>query len=167
MLDGGFVPWLTVDDTGYAVHSASKGWNLAGLKAALVLAGPQADVELHEVHTHGASHLGMIGHVAALDEGRAWMSQLHEELRANRVLLADLLAQHLPDVRYRPGAATYLAWLDCRALGLGDDPSETFRERGVALSAGPRYGTQGAGFARLNIATSPAIIEEAVRRMAG
>lgn len=166
VLEGEFVPWLTVDDSGYAVLSASKGWNLAGLKAALVLAGPDADVELHEVHTHGASHLGMIGHIAAFDEGRAWMGQLHEELRANRALLARLLAERLPEVRYLPGAATYLAWLDCRGLGLGDDPAQVFRQRGVALSSGPSYGTEGAGFARLNLATSPDIIDEAVRRMA-
>lgn len=166
VLEGDFVPWLSVDDSGYAVLSASKGWNLAGLKAALVVAGSAATVELHEVHTHGASHLGMIAHIAAFDDGRAWMAQLHRELRANRELLTRLLAEQLPEVRYRPGAATYLAWLDCRALGLGDDPAAAFRRHGVALSPGPSFGTEGAGCARLNLATSPAILEEAVRRMA-
>ncbi len=63
--------------------------------------------------------------------------------------------------------AGYLAWLDCRELGLGDDPAEAFLERGrVALSSGPTFGEQGRGFARLNIGTSRALVEEAVSRMA-
>ena len=60
-----------------------------------------------------------------------------------------------------------LAWLDCRALGLGADPAAVFRKKGkVALSPGPDFGAQGYGFARLNMGTSPGLMEEAVRRMA-
>jgi cystathionine beta-lyase len=70
-------------------------------------------------------------------------------------------------VRYRPPDGTYLAWLDCRELGLGEDPAAAFLERGrVALSPGPDFGTGGAGHARLNFATSPEILEEAITRMA-
>jgi len=64
--------------------------------------------------------------------------------------------------------ASFLAWLNCRALGLGDDPSAVFLDRGrVAVARGPRFGRQGEGFVRLNIGTSPELIAEAVRRMAG
>jgi bifunctional pyridoxal-dependent enzyme with beta-cystathionase and maltose regulon repressor activities len=85
----------------------------------------------------------------------------------NRKLLATLLREQLPGVGYVPGSATFLAWLDCRNLGLGDDPAAAFLERGrVALSPGADFGLQGAGFARLNIGTSPELINEAVRRMA-
>ncbi|MBR7742362.1 aminotransferase class I/II-fold pyridoxal phosphate-dependent enzyme [Phycicoccus sp. BSK3Z-2] len=166
-------PYLTVPggERGIAVFSPSKGWNLAGLKSALVVGGSAArqDVRaLHEVHTHGSSHLGEIAHVAALRDGRDWHDRLMAELAANRDLLGRLLAEHLPDVRWTPPEATYLAWLDCRGLGLGDDPAAVFRERGrVALGSGPRYGADaGRGFVRLNLATSPGIVEEAVRRMA-
>ena len=63
--------------------------------------------------------------------------------------------------------ASYLAWLDCRAAGLGDDPARAFLERGrVALSRGLDFGAQGAGFARLNVGTTPELVEEAVRRLA-
>ena len=68
---------------------------------------------------------------------------------------------------YRGHEGTYLAWLDCRALGLGDDPAATFLDRGrVALSQGPTFGTGGAGHVRLNLGTSPELLKEAVRRMA-
>jgi cysteine-S-conjugate beta-lyase len=169
----GFVPWLTVTgaERGFSVFSPSKGWNLAALKSAVALAGPAAlgDLErLHEVHTHGSSHLAEIAHVAAMDEGRAWLAQLLTELEANRSLLDRLLREHLPGVRWHPPAATYLAWLDCRGLGLGDDPAAVFRHRGrVALGHGRSYGADaGRGFVRVNLATSPEVVEEAVRRMA-
>ncbi len=168
-----FTPFLTVTgaDRAFSVFSPSKGWNLAGLKSALVLAGPGARDELArfpEVHTHGSSHLGAIAHVAALDDGRDWLDRLRRELSDNLDLLERLLTEHLPGIRWRRPEATYLAWLDCRDLGLGEDPAAVFRRRGrVALGSGPRYGEEvGRGFARLNVATSPEILEEAVRRMA-
>ena len=169
----GFTPYLTVPggEHGFSVFSPSKGWNLAGLKCGLAMAGSRAvgDLErLHDVHTHGSSHVGAIAHVAAMDDGREWLSRLVAELDANRSLLARLLAQHLPSVRWQPQEATYLTWLDCRELDLGDDPAAAFRGRGrVALGSGPAFGRDaGRGFVRLNLATSPEIVEQAVRRMA-
>ncbi|MEU3830492.1 aminotransferase class I/II-fold pyridoxal phosphate-dependent enzyme [Streptomyces sp. NPDC029080] len=167
-----FVPYLSVPgaERGLSLMSASKGWNLAGLKAALALAGPAAAADLArlpEEVSHGPSHVGVIAHTAALREAGDWLDALLAGLRANRRLLADLLAGHLPDVRVHPAEATFLAWLDCRALGLGDDPAGAFLERGrVALSSGLPFGTGGSGHARLNLATSPDILTEAVRRMA-
>ncbi|WP_435644393.1 MalY/PatB family protein [Streptomyces sp. H49] len=167
-----FVPYPSVPgaDRGLSLMSASKGWNLPGLKAALALAGPGAAAELAglpEEVGHGASHLGVIAHTAALREATGWLDALLTGIRDNRRLLVDLLAEHLPGIRVHPAEATYLAWLDCRALGLGDDPAQVFLDRGrVALTAGPPFGTGGAGHARLNLATSPDILTEAVRRMA-
>jgi cystathionine beta-lyase len=86
-------------------------------------------------------------------------------LDENRHALVGLLAQHLPGVCYTPPEATYLAWLDCRQIDLGDDPAATFRELGVELSPGPQFGVEGTGFVRLNFATSPAILAETVAAM--
>lgn len=166
------VPYLSVRgaENALSVMSASKGWNLAGLKAALAVAGSEAATDLArmpEEVSHGPSHLGVIAHSAALRYGGDWLDELLVGLEENRTLLADLLAQHLPAVRYRQPEGTYLAWLDCRALGLGDDPAAAFLARGkVALNSGPSFGTGGVGHARLNFATSPEIITEAVNRMA-
>ncbi|MFK3985093.1 MalY/PatB family protein [Micromonospora sp. NPDC050397] len=167
-----FVPYLSLPGAGrgLALHSASKAWNLAGLKAAVAVAGPDAAADLARMPPEvadGPSHLGVIAHTAALRHGGAWLDNLLTGLDDNRRLLGELLARRLPQVRYRSPEGTYLAWLDCRALDLPGDPAEAFLERGrVALVPGPDFGTGGAGHVRLNLATSPELITEAVRRMA-
>lgn len=164
-----FTPYLTVPggEQGVAVLSASKAFNVASLKSALVVAGADArDVAagLHEVLTDGVSHLGVLGQTAALVDGDAWLDRLLAELAANAATLRGLLAEQLPEVAFPEPQATYFAWLDCRALS--GDPAGRFLDVGrVALTPGQEYG--GApGFARLNFATSPAVLAEGVRRMA-
>jgi cystathionine beta-lyase len=176
-----FTPYLTVEgsDDAFAVLSASKAWNLAGLKAAVVLAGEQARGDLRRVPeevAHGPSHVGVIAHTAALRDGEPWLDDLLADLDSQRDLLGRLLAEHLPQVGYRRPEGTYLAWLDCRALVEALGPSgrpfdgalaRTFLEAGrVALTSGHTFGTGGDGHVRLNLATSPSILTEAVRRMA-
>ncbi|GAA2653942.1 aminotransferase class I/II-fold pyridoxal phosphate-dependent enzyme [Streptomyces aculeolatus] len=166
------VPYLTVPgaERGFALLSASKAWNLAGLKAAVAVAGEESAGELAlipEEVAAGASHLGVIAHVAALRHGGPWLDALLAGLDGNRRLLGRLLAERLPGVEYHVPDGTFLAWLDCRELGLGDDPAAVFLERGrVALASGIPFGTGGAGHARLNFATSPEVLTEAVDRMA-
>ena len=181
-----FVPYLTVPgaEDGFAVLSATKGWNLAGLKAALLVAGPGAAddlARLPEVVSHGPSHLGVLAHTAALADGGPWLDALLAGLDAKRRLLRELLDEHLPAVRWTRPEATYLAWLDCRGLGLDEEPDDPsarglvtssagpagvfLREARVAVSAGPAFGTGGAGHVRLNYATSAEVLTEAVRRM--
>lgn len=180
-----FTPFLSVagSSTGFALFSASKGWNLAGLKAALLVAGPDAldDLaRLPEEVGHAPSHLGVLAHTAAFADGGDWLDQLLIGLDANRTLLTELVADRLPSLRLLVPEATYLAWLDCRSLGLHqpDDgqvrivselagPAQLFLDSGrVALSSGHVFGTGGAGFVRVNYATSAAILTEAIDRMA-
>lgn len=166
-----FVPYLSVEgaERGFALHSASKGWNLAGCKAALVVAGVRARQDLGRMPHHigaGASHLGVIAHVAALRRGGEWLDAVRDGLAVNQRFAVELLGQELPEIRPLVGPGTYFAWLDCRALDLGDDPAAAFVTRGrVALTSGPAFGTGGAGHARLILATSQSTIREAVRRM--
>jgi cysteine-S-conjugate beta-lyase len=186
VLDGAsFTPYLSVEgaEDAFAVTSASKAWNLAGLKAALVVAGAAASddlARLPEEVGHGPSHLGVIAHTVAFDEGEAWLDALLVGLSANRDLLSRLLAEHLPEVGYTPPQGTFLAWLDCRALGLGGTdgadgpgiasevagPARAFLDRArVALSSGHVFGSGGAGHVRLNFATPQAVLTEAITRM--
>src|SRR5699024_10409676 len=155
-----FVPYLCVSgsETGFSLLSASKAWNLPGLRAALAVAGPDAvyDLErLPEEADHGASHVGVVAHTAALRAGTGWLDAVLDGLDTNRAVLARELAEHLPDVRYEPASGTFLAWLDCRELPLSEEPAQAFLQRGrVALNPGTDFGTGGAGFVRLNLATS-------------
>lgn len=180
-----FMPYLSVDgaDDAFSLMSASKAWNLAGLKAAIAVAGPAAAADLArmpEEVSHGPSHLGVLAHTVAFNEGDAWLDALLKGLAENRELLVDLVARHLPKVGFRPPEGTYLAWLDCRALGMGmpgdaDGPgvvsdlaghAKIFLDRSrVALSSGHVFGSGGAGHVRLNFATSKAILTEGVTRM--
>jgi cystathionine beta-lyase len=167
-------PFLTVSAQaaarGIAFCSASKSFNIAGLGCAQIVTAPGAAREVVERLPTGATHcghFGLIASLAAYREGGPWLDEVIATLDHNRHLLAELLAERLPEVGYRLPQAGYLAWLDLRALGLGDDPAEPILERGrLALSPGPQFGPRGAGFARLNFGTSPALVEEAVRRIA-
>ncbi|WP_077088847.1 MalY/PatB family protein [Mycobacterium rhizamassiliense] len=179
-----FTPYLTVPgaEDAFALISASKAWNLSGLKAALAIAGPEAAADLGrmpEEVSHGPSHLGIIAHTEAFSTGDEWLDGLLDGLHANRALLGDLVAERLPGVKYQRPQGTYLAWLDCRQLGFDEEaagglavvadlsgPALWFLEHArVALSSGHVFGTGGAGHVRLNFATSQAILTEAVSRM--
>lgn len=180
-----FTPYLSVPgaEDAFSLMSATKGWNLAGVKAALALAGPEAAADLRripaEVHL-GASYLGVIAHTAAFCHGDGWLDALLGGLEANRTLLADLVAKHLPGVGFTRPEGTHLAWLDCRSLGVAQEesgtgpvavtdlagPAKLFFEQGrVALSSGHIFGTGGAGHVRLNFATSQSVLTEAITRM--
>lgn len=151
--------------------SASKTWNVAGLKAAMMVASSDETravlARIPPETPYHAGHLGILAARAALREGGPWLASALSILDRNRALLGELLREHLPRVRWVAPQASYLAWLDCAELGLGPDPAAAFLARGkVALSQGPAFGREGAGFARLNIATTRPLLEEAVRRMA-
>jgi cysteine-S-conjugate beta-lyase len=169
-----YTPWLQVSDAardrGIALTSASKAFNLAGLKAALVItASDRAREAVQRVPplTDRVGLLGVIAAEAAFTLGEGWLDAVRAQLAANRALLDDLLATELPKIKWTPPQASYLAWLDCRLLELGEDPAETFLSRGrVALSRGLDYGQEGAGFVRLNFGTSPEHVTDAVQRMA-
>ena len=167
-----FLPFLAVSDAarqvGVALHSPSKAWNTAGLKTAIGVTAVEGRWSgVREELEWSPSILGQYAAAAAYADGREWLDTVRAEIEQRTAQLVDLLAEHLPGVRYQPGHASYLAWLDCRELGLGDDPAATFLARGrVQLSPGPAFGAGGAGFARLNIGTSEELMTEAVRRMA-
>lgn len=162
---GLFAPGRTV-----TIHAASKAFNLAALRFAIMhIDAPRVRAALATVPAHlfGATNLmGAVAAEAVWRDGDEWLAAVVAHLERQRTLLGTLLADQLPTVGYVAPAATYLAWLDCRSLGLGDDPSATFLQRGVRLSEGPNFGAEGLGFARLNFATSSGVLREIVARMA-
>ena len=169
-----FTPFLTVPggaEVGISLVSASKAFNLAGLKcAAVVTASSPMRAAADRLPPDGIwriGHLGLLATEAAFTDGGGWLDALLTTLDARRQQLGRLLAERLPQVRWMPPESTYLAWLDCRSIGAGDTAHEMFlREGRVALEPGTRFGAEGSGWVRLNYGTSEEILDEAVNRMA-
>ena len=168
------VPYLSIaDDNANAVvlMSASKAWNIPGLKCAQLVATSRTASTLVariplEV-TYATGHFGAIAAIAAFRDGGPWLAHVIGILDSNRLLLAELIAEQLPRAWYRPPDASYLAWIDLSAYGLGEDPAAVLVDRAkVALSSGPAFGDAGKGFARLNFGTTPVMLREIVHRVA-
>jgi len=172
---GTFTPFLaasaTAAEVGYAVTSASKAYNLAGLKCALMISASERTAAVvnglwPEVEWRTGLFGALAGVAAFSPESDAWLDAQMAALDVNRRLLADLLAEHLPRARYRTPDAGYLAWIDVSAYGWGDDPARRIlRDAKVALHHGPLFGPQGVGHVRLNFGCAPEVLTEAVRRI--
>ncbi|MFF2271451.1 MalY/PatB family protein [Agromyces sp. NPDC058136] len=172
----GYTPFLTVSDAarehGVTVTAASKAFNLAGLKAAMVVTASERGDAVRRAFPYEVewrmSQFGSIASIAAFREGAHWLDGVLASLDDNRRLLAELLADELPGVRYRVPDATYLGWLDLSALGWGDDPAAYALEHArVALGIGPQFGAEvGRGHVRVNFACTPEVLGEAVTRLA-
>ena len=150
--------------------SASKSFNSPGLRCGVMHLGPGARLEpLRRVRPSQIgqiNNLGMAGTLAAWRNGGAWLESFRLAMTGRRDAFAAMLDDLLPGVEWIPPEATYLAWLDCGALELGDDPAQWFLDHAlVALSSGPTFGAGGRGYARLNLATSPGVLSEIVERM--
>ena len=169
-----FIPFLTLSDharqVGITITAASKGWNIAGLKCAIIVT---EDQKLHErlnaiaPATHyRASLLGAFATVTAFEEGEPWLNALMAQMEINRHLVADLIERFTPKVGYHLPRCSYLAWLDLSQFNLGEDPAATLVEKAkVAFVPGVRFGKQSSQFVRLNFATSPEILEVAFTRL--
>lgn len=150
--------------------SASKAWNVPGLKAAQLIVSNDADQEHYArfgfAVQHGAATPGVIAATAAYREGREWLVDVVEYLDGNRRLLADLVAEHLPGAVFTAPDATYLAWIDCRGLGIAGSPAAFFREHaGVTLTDGALCGAGSEGFVRLVFAMPRPLLREAIAAM--
>ena len=170
-----FTPYLTVSDAarehGLAAASASKAFNLAGLKCGFFVAESDRMASLirslpQEV-TSRAGLFGVLATCAGLTYGRDWLAATIAAVEANVTLLREQLAQKLPNARLRTAAATYLAWVDLSGYGWGNDPAAYLLGAAkVALSSGPAFGSPGAGYVRVNIACAPEVLIEAIDRIA-
>jgi cystathionine beta-lyase len=168
------VPYATVSDAAtdhsVTVTSASKAFNLAGLKCAQLIATNHDDASrlraLKVFEVPGPTPIGIAASTAAYRDGGPWLDELVAYLAANRARLADRIAADLPGVTWRPPEATFLAWLDCRALGT-DDPARFFLDAArVALSDGPPFGPGCQQHVRLNFGTSRRLLDRVVDALA-
>ncbi|SEE98736.1 MalY/PatB family protein [Ruania alba] len=168
------VPYASVSETaaGHTITatSASKAWNLPGMKCAQVVLSSDADRALWRRHgksfEHGAANLGVIANTAAYAAGEPWLDEVLGYLDGNRRRLAELVAEHLPGVSYTPPEGTYLAWLDCADLDLPGPPAGFFATHaGVATTDGGQCGEVGRTALRYNFATPRPIMERSLAAM--
>ncbi len=165
-------PYLSVaGDSAQATSclSASKTWNIPGLKCAqLVGTGSTAQVLHDQVPleaTFGVGHFGVLGTLAAYRDGRDWLTEVLSVLDARRTYLESRLAP-LADqgVTWVRPEASYLAWVGID--GLGEDPAEALLAEGrIAVNSGLPFGAPGVGHARINFATSETVLAEVLDAM--
>lgn len=159
-------------DTVVTLLSASKGWNLPGLMCAQVVLSNSHDLDewdrINMLHKMGASTVGIRANIAAYDGGAGWLDEVLGYLQANRDHLARTLPEAIPGVKLNSPEATYMSWVDFRALELPVEPAEYLLSKAkVALSPGIPFGaTVGSGFVRLNFATTRRILDRAIEAMA-
>lgn len=152
------------------VASASKAFNLAGLNCATAVLGhDRLRDRLAALPPHLLANVNALGARASLAAYRAgdhWLRQTLTLLTANRDRLVERLDAEVPGIVSGVPEATYLAWLDVGAFGLGAEPAATLIERaGIALTEGVDFGTNGTGFVRLNFATNPTLLDEIIDRL--
>jgi len=151
-------------------NSASKAWNLPGLKCAQVILSNDTDREIWErigfFASHGTSNLGVVANTAAYSKGSEWLANVVEYLDRNRRALSELVAEHLPGVHYHQPEGTYIAWLDFRDTALESSAEAFFRENArVQITDGATCGMGFNGFGRFIFATPYPVMVTAFERM--
>jgi len=164
------VPSLTVDgarDVTVAFMAPSKTYNLPGLQFAFAVIPDEGLRRRFRAAGDGLIEMdmpnvmGLAAAEAAYRHGGAWLADLLDYLRGNAALVERFVARELPGVSTTHVEATYLAWLDCRELGL-DDPAAACLAAGVALSDGRDFAAPGC--LRLNFGCPRSTLEEVLAR---
>lgn len=150
----------------------SKTFNIAGLNTSNIII-PNDSIRrrfkktLELYHVNSISTLGSAATQAAYNDGKAWLDEALVYMKANMEYVSQYLGEHIPEIKTRVPEATYLMWLDFRALQMSPDDLEQFllNKAKLALNKGSAFGKEGEGFMRLNIACSRSLVEEAMKRL--
>ncbi|RPI74515.1 MAG: putative C-S lyase, partial [Desulfobacteraceae bacterium] len=151
--------------------SPSKTFNLAALSTSFaVIADPDLRNRfkniLKKTHAWAPNIFGLLAAEAAYEFGEPWLEELLVYLETNRDLLVDFISEHIPALQAINPEGTYLAWLDGRTLGLGDDLNAFFAAKAkVGFSDGIPFGPEGRGFQRINFACPRSRLLQALRNM--
>ncbi len=171
-----FVPFATISNE-FAQHSItctapSKSFNLAGLHCSnLIAANPKLKSRVDEIISSsglfGLSPFSAVATEAAYNQSADWLDQVLQYIEGNYHFLAEYFSQNIPELTVLPLEGTYLAWIDCRRLGLDKDQLEAlmFNKAGIYFDEGYIFGEEGEGFERINLACPRSILETALARL--
>lgn len=151
--------------------AATKTFNLPGLQTSYIVArNPELrrkfERKLKALSLHMAHYFAPEAVEAAYNEGEAWLDELILHIAGNADYAISYLGEHLPAVKVMRPEATYLLWLDCRALGLDAAGLKKlmYREAEVAFNEGSVFGSEGEGHLRINLACPGSVLAEALLR---
>ena len=170
------VPLAKLSHDGVKIITAvapSKTFNIPGLGLSALIVPDQADRAaifkvFDSLHISATNPFNIVAFEAAYREGAAWLDELLKYLAGTRDFVRNYFLQHVPKIKLIEPEGTYLLWLDCRAMGLGDKQLKQFfvQEAGVGLSQGVLFGEQGNGFVRMNIGAPRSVITQALDNIA-
>lgn len=150
----------------------TKTFNIAGLSTSTAITPDPAArqalrTELGRYHVEQGNVFGTAALIAAYNDGEEWLDQMLEYVHANMEFALRFFRERLPQIEAHIPEGTYLLWLDLRGLGMEHEELLRFmaHEAGVGLNDGSAFGPQGRGFMRMNMATSRALIEQALRQI--
>ena len=160
-----------IGENSVTLLGTGKTFNMAGFGISSVCIASEKLRELYSqerkrVHFGDGAVLSHVAFESAYTHGEAWHKELISHLQSNREKIIEW-AEHSSAIKLFPPQGTYLAWLDCRALGLGDRELREFfiQEAGLGLSAGLSFGREGTGFMRLNFAVASHVLEDALDKI--
>lgn len=151
--------------------SATKSFNIAGLRCSVVHFGSlelKSRYEKVNPHVRGSvSTLSMLAATSAWTKGDGWLTSTLATLRANRDTITKFVERESHSgLKFIPPQGTYLAWLDFRETKASQDTHGFLLQHArVGLSPGSDFGTPGTGWARLNFATKPEILDDILNRI--
>ena len=170
-----YTPFASVSEE-FQKHSVtcvapSKAFNIAGLQIANIIVEndkwrQRIDKAININEVCDVNPFGVIATIAAYNEGEEWLNQLLQYIHGNYLFFKDYCEEHLPQLPVAPLEGTYLAWMDCRSLGIPSEEleEELMKKAKLWLNAGSMYGKEGEGFMRWNLACPRQLVKEGLER---
>lgn len=170
------IPFVTVSDeaaeVGITFSAPTKTFNLAGIVSSwCIIPNDKLRKPFYEWMAanefNEPNMFAPIATIAALKNGEEWRQQMLRYIEGNVDFLIDYCEKHIPQIKPRRPQASYLVWLDCRALELDHSALvDLFVNKAhLALNDGEIFGKEGAGYMRLNVGTQRAVLAQALKQL--
>ena len=151
--------------------SCTKSFNVAGLQISTIFCADEEkrkkiDRAINDNEICDVNPFGIVGLIAAYNESEDWLDALREYLLNNYNFLKDFFAQNLPQFKVINLEGTYLVWIDCKVLKYtSQEIADCLLKEKVMINPGTKYGDDGEGFIRINIACPRATLTEGLQRI--